>query len=234
MNTAGRRVYLARHAQPVSGPPGPGRNHQFPDGDPGVTELGLRQADHLGRHLQQTGFQGAIYASPYLRALTTAAHVACRLGRGLRVEARVQEIAFGDRPNTAGQSLVQLKARFPGQILNDSLPFPWVIGAREDRDAVAVRVGHFLAWLLAETAGDALIVAHGASILAMTRDLGRRAGITVEMEDSCPPWNCALSVFEAGEDGRWHLVTLNDHTFMPAEIVTSNEQSLLAGPSSNG
>lgn len=216
-----RKIYIVRHAQPdwlmQSSP-----DHEFPAGDPLITELGELQAECLGKYMKEIRFNGAIYSSPYLRAMRTA-EIAARIpGLPVTIDTRIQEIATRGYPNTEGNTLDKLKERFPGLILNDFLQYPWAICGVETSVDVDARVASFIDWLLTETHGDALIFAHGASVLSMTRNLAARCKAELEQK---PVWNCSLTGFESDAAGNWSLILYRDVSFMPLNIVTSNEKT---------
>jgi broad specificity phosphatase PhoE len=78
------RLVLVRHAEPDSS------WGEHPD--PGLSTLGVRQAEEAARGL--TGFgRGSIVTSPLLRARQTAAPLERQAGVGARVDARFGEIA---------------------------------------------------------------------------------------------------------------------------------------------
>lgn len=72
-------VYVVQH----------GEKQRLP-GDPGLTELGIRQAELAAEALRDKGL-AAVYASPLLRSRMTADRLAGAVGLAVRTEARVAE-----------------------------------------------------------------------------------------------------------------------------------------------
>ena len=61
LGAAERMIYVARHCQAVSRGPDVIRPIA---GDAGITPLGVKQAQLLGKRLKELKFSGKIYASP--------------------------------------------------------------------------------------------------------------------------------------------------------------------------
>jgi broad specificity phosphatase PhoE len=73
--------------------------------DPGLTELGRRQAQRTAAYLAEAGEAGPfqfLYSSPLLRARQTAELIAERLGLPVRLDARLRErMNWGEAPHGA-------------------------------------------------------------------------------------------------------------------------------------
>ena len=111
-----RRIYVARHGQRTSG------------GDPSLTRLGVEQAKLLARRIQEIGFDGKIYASPYLRTVETASEIAKLFGIKMILTPEIQERTHKEGiPDIKGRSLAEFDNLFPSLISKDSkLPNNWV------------------------------------------------------------------------------------------------------------
>ena len=215
-------IYITRHGQPwLSGMEG---NPEFPLGDPPLTALGRTQARLLGERLSALGFAGRICASPYLRTMETGAIIAEATGLPLRPEPAIREIVSVAEHMVAyrGQTLGELRERFPALAPDVALPYPWWGTAVEDADAVLARVGAFLGPLIAQGRRDLLLVGHGASVSAIHRyllagypDILRRVGNN---------WNCGLSAVQVKP--RLEALWLSDTSHLPAEQTTSNLKTL--------
>jgi broad specificity phosphatase PhoE len=125
-------VYLVQH----------GQKEQLP-GDPGLTDLGRRQATHTGRWLSGLGV-GSLWTSPMRRARETADCIASVTGLAVRPDARLRErlnwdggmsfdafLAVRDRTTRdrdlvpeRGQSSRQAAARLQA-FLADMRALPW-------------------------------------------------------------------------------------------------------------
>jgi probable phosphoglycerate mutase len=163
------RFLLARHGQATSGP-----DHRWTRDDP-LTELGLRQAVQLGRHLASLRRPpDRIVASPAVRARQTAA--ACAEALGIEVSEDERLIEFGSgavSPFTLAEML-------------EHLPYDDVWHP-DDPGYDGETVGAF--WRRAAAAaeeivaggGRPLVVSHGGTTTAVLR---WALGITGEVPDA--------------------------------------------------
>jgi len=173
------RLWLVRHAAPAAA----WGEHD----DPGLSELGARQADELAGRLSRPELRcpTTVVASPLARAQETAAPLAARLGQPVRVDAGVGEI-----PTPAGAA-----ARRTGW-LRDVLAARWPM---LDADTRAWRQQVLDA--LTEV-GDAVVFTHFVAINVVVG-----AGTGDDRVRCCSPDH--TSVTELGvDDGRLTLVTL--------------------------
>ena len=114
-----RMIYVSRHCQAT----GKGENIIRPiGGDAGITQLGVKQSQLLGKRLKELNFSGKIYASPYFRTVATACHAAAECGSKVYPDPRVQERVSteGGNMKKGGATLEQLRALFPDQIAADA------------------------------------------------------------------------------------------------------------------
>jgi broad specificity phosphatase PhoE len=133
--------------------------------DPALTPLGEQQAEAAAEALAGEGV-ARILASPYTRALQTAAPIARRLGLPILVNPVVRErYAFACDVGTPGPALA---SAWPGLDLAALDPVWWP-AAEEPADAVIARAALFRAEMAerADWAGT-LVVSHWGFILALT------------------------------------------------------------------
>lgn len=222
-------IRFARHGQPVLDDLPPGRDAEFPPDDPVLTSLGVEQAHCLGRHLKAEGFRGRIISSPLLRTAETADIVAQECGLKFYLEPRMQEMRCYTYPYN-GLHLKELRERFKRLASRARLPWPWMVplADEEDKDKnfnkVRARARRLLDELVDKpSAADVLLIGHGASCGALRLELIARGAVNRPYMD----WNCALSRFDIGADGRAVCVEQCRIDFMPKEIVTSNKKRYL-------
>lgn len=141
--------------------------------DPGLTELGQRQATAAARELAETPIR-RIVASPYRRALETAAIVARTVGCGVEVDADVRERA--GYSCDIGSPLATLEADWPhldfGDLADDWWAYrhgdPQMRGLDESEAALNRRIARFRERAAARADWrETLVVCHWGSIRAM-------------------------------------------------------------------
>lgn len=213
-------VYVTRHGQPAIGDLPAGVNHEFPPGDPVLTELGAEQANYLGQYLKSQSFTGKIYSSPYRRTLYTAQGVAIATGASIFPEKAIQEyVTKPGIPNIETLTLPEIKDQFINISLKSKLDDEWLFAGPEDISDVQKRVKPFLDNLLKSDEDKVLLVGHGASVGACKTLLFESGNIPYVDEYN---WNCSLSKFVI-ENGKTIDVELNcDISFIPTEFITSN------------
>jgi probable phosphoglycerate mutase len=151
-------IYLVRHGQTEFNRERRIQGHV----DSPLTELGIRQAQAVARLLSELIRDPAgwrIVSSPLGRARTTAGIVAARLG-GLPVEldARLQEMSWGPHD---GRLRSELEAEHPETFGKSGWAFD--AGSGESYEAVAARIGDWLAGLPPEPERRIIAVSHGIS-----------------------------------------------------------------------
>ena len=226
------KIRFARHGQPFLDDLPPGTDYEFPPDDPVLTELGKEQAHCLGRHLKAEGFKGRIISSPFLRTAGTADIVAQECGLKFYLEPRIQEMRCFTFPYM-GFRLNKLHVFFKNLSSRARLRWPWMVddfneSSQGDRERsfiyVRARVRAFLDELVANPpAEDVLLIVHGASCGALRQELIARGAVNGLYKG----WNCSLSRFDIGADGKATCIELDRIDFMPKEIVTSNKKRYL-------
>jgi broad specificity phosphatase PhoE len=149
--------------------------------DPRLTPLGHTQAEAAAERLADTPIT-RIIASPYTRAMQTAAPFADRFGLPVTISPLVRERYHF--VCDVGSPVSRLRAQWPAHDFGD-LPESWWPTETESEAATLARAGEFrrAAAALPDHA-ETLVVTHWAFILAMTgRSLGNGEWIVVEPED---------------------------------------------------
>jgi glucosyl-3-phosphoglycerate phosphatase len=133
--------------------------------DPRLTELGHEQADMAAEAMAGQGIR-RILASPYTRALQTAAPIAKRLGLPVLVQPLVRErYAFAC---DIGSPATELARAFPAQDFSH-IPEVWWPAIEEPAEQVEARAALFRAEMVAIAGWEnTLVVSHWGFILSMT------------------------------------------------------------------
>ena len=211
------RIFIARHGQPSIESLAPAVNHEYPPGDPVLSDLGALQSEKLAAELLARGFSGILCSSPYLRTIYTMLPLSQRLAQPMHLVASVQEIAFAEKPNTDGKGWRQAFALYPQSFAN-KLEDDWVLPGPETREQVLARCGQFLQTELSASAGDLLIIGHGASTMALLHFMLAKEQNLLENHHL---WNCALSEF-AVHEGKFEAKMLAYTDFLADDEVSSN------------
>lgn len=208
-----RRIYVARHGQRTSG------------GDPSLTRLGVEQAKLLARRIQEIGFKGKIYVSPYLRTVETASEIAKLFGIKMILTPEIQERTHKEGiPDIKGRSLAELDKLFPSLISKDSkLSDNWVY-ADNFGEKLDARVAETIEEALEGDYGDFILVGHKATVKAALKYLCKKANCQVDTEI----WNCELAYFIALPDGSIKFVS-SGVDFIPPGKVTNNFKRNMLG-----
>ena len=181
------RVHLARHGQSHANvarvmdnrPPGPG-----------LTELGIEQACHLGKQLQGLGI-GQVWSSTLRRAEETAQHAAGKLGLSYQAHAGILEFDCGNLEGKGDE------ASWTEHWRVDQL---WAEGRQHERTGggeslleIVSRVRQFLDGL---EGPHALVVGHGGIFRVALPEL---LGLSAQFSRENPIANCGVIVVERGE-----------------------------------
>ncbi len=209
------KIYITRHGQVL--PQETYGDAQFPAGDPPLTEIGRKQAEHLGNYLKTVGFHGNIYSSPYARALETAELIADKTGSKIYPWAPMREIIKTDEAANSftGMKLSEIKLRFKHISDEAKLDFPWWSTCRETSEDVKQRI--FQGFRSLSIEGDVLFVGHGATLMSMidVLDIPKKAGYGHTIH----PYNCSLSMLDT--DNRKSSRFL-DTAHLPYMLLTMN------------
>ena len=162
---ASRTVWICRHGNRIDfvDPSWRKRNGH----DPHLSEDGVRQALETGRRLQNEGIR-YVFASPFLRTVETAHHIAEALEARAFVEHGASEWLnpewFAQPPTIA--SIEDMAKRFPRvdpsyvSVVKPSYP--------ETAEQAFARAGHTARLLVEKYPGDLLMVGHGHSVTGMS------------------------------------------------------------------
>ena len=133
--------------------------------DPALTPLGHEQAEEAAEALAGAGLR-RILASPYTRALQTAAPIARRLGLPVTIEPALRErYAF---VCDVGSPRTHLVTTFPAHDFT-GIDETWWPEAEEPKEAVEARAAGFRVAMLARADwADTLAVTHWGFIMSMT------------------------------------------------------------------
>lgn len=202
MSEATTRLFLIRHGATkanLSDPPIlQGSRIDYP-----LDELGKRQAEALGLALRSVALS-AIYSSPLLRAVQTAAAVA--LGRRLSVEI-VPEFIEADIGVWEGLDWGAIKKRWPIEqqaFQDDSAVHPYLGG--ENMTQVCDRASAALAKLAEKHAGQSFAVAcHNGVNRAL---IARWLGLPIKYARKIPQNNGGYNLAFKTEHG-WRLEMMN-------------------------
>lgn len=195
-------VYIARHGERI--------DHVNPKWtetaenpyDPFLTEKGIKQAQALGRFLQEDGGITRIFASPFYRTVQTANEVAKVTGLPICIEPGLGEFLnkewFSTRPKLV--PVEELKKEF--DCIDTSYSPEVSCRYPEIRDDVIVRSGLTAQLLASKYAGRILLVGHGMTCEFMARGLSN-AGIRPYIS------YCSVQTCRSRKD-QPHLYNLDD------------------------
>ena len=134
--------------------------------DPHLTENGRRQAAQAAHALSHHGRAvRRLIASPYRRALETAAIIAARRGWPIAIERAVAERFL--YTCDIGSPLGELRALWPDLVF-DHLADPWWPKAEESEGVIAARSRAFRRLMAAEAWHEVAVVTHWGFIRALT------------------------------------------------------------------
>ncbi|MEU1800331.1 bifunctional RNase H/acid phosphatase [Streptomyces sp. NPDC019937] len=174
--------------------------------DPGLSDIGHRQAELVAASLAARGTIQAVVTSPLRRCRETAHTVATRLGLDVRVDEGLRETDFGA---WEGLTFAEVRDRYPDDLdtwLGSSKAAP--TGGGESFATVARRVALSRDKLIARYAGrTVLLVTHVTPIKTLTRlALGAPPESLFRMELSA----ASLSAVAYYGDGNASVRLLND------------------------
>lgn len=151
--------------------------------DPKLTALGHQQAEKAASDLAAAGIT-RILASPYTRALQTAAPVAAALGLPVLIHPVVRErYAF---TCDVGSPVSHLTVAFPDHDFS-GLPETWWPDEHEDADGILARAAQFRAEMSArDDWAHTLVVSHWGFILSMT-GISAANGDWLRCDPTTPP-----------------------------------------------
>ncbi|MEU5862673.1 MULTISPECIES: histidine phosphatase family protein [unclassified Nonomuraea] len=190
------------------------------DDEVSLTDLGLLQAQALGRRLAGLPDGEApevVWCSPYLRALDTWNAVRESWGAAalpVTVDERLRDQESGA---FAPFNLAAISERFPGEVrrMRAEGPYAYRPPGGESLADVVVRLKDFLAGLREAADGRrVLIVAHDSVVLGLRHVMaGRDDAALADVLRFAPVLNASLSVWRAAGGG-FEVVAFNDVTHL--------------------
>lgn len=194
----GKTIWIARHGNRAdfvdrSWPQTAARPH-----DPPLSADGHIQAQQLGKRMKGEPIRH-LFASPFLRTLETASHVAEHLKLPIKIEHGAGEFQnpdwFKREPDFLPHD--EIRRRFPRVDLSYTSRGAVKYPEHDEQTHCWPRAGKTARALAAEFDGDLMIVCHGATML----------GLAYGLVENYPPIHCGLcclvKVVWAGE--RWTM-----------------------------
>jgi 2,3-bisphosphoglycerate-dependent phosphoglycerate mutase len=216
-------LLLIRHAQSLNN--AKPEHQRVPD--PGLTELGHKQADCVARWLRQNPIT-RLYSSPFLRALLTVEAIANETGLPVHVRADVFEQGGcyrghlpGEEIGQPGMSRTQILARFPDWPIDDRIGELgwWQCRPYESWEQAMARARSVVAWLsadLSQVEGCHAIVTHGDFKMLLVQELLTNS---TNARIGRPFHNTSVTRFLL-KQGRWELDWYNSAQHLPVELLT--------------
>lgn len=223
---AERTIYITRHGQI-----GDTRIRAF-NGEHALTELGKLQAKQLGNYLKGKKFNGIIYSSPLYRTMQTSEIIAKINNCAVLIDPGLQEYApiLPERNNgkygicAEGCNKSDIKKYFPQMKLSARFTYPWRL-MNEPEKMRHKRSERTLNAILAETAGDILLVGHSATVKSLMFVLSKRSAKPI----TAIPWNCCLVTVTLDNNNKVTAFTVETDRFLKPEQTTNNFRNSLIG-----
>jgi 2,3-bisphosphoglycerate-dependent phosphoglycerate mutase len=216
------RLLLIRHAQSA--------NNALADHlrvpDPGLTELGQRQAEELSKKMAGT-FPHFLYCSPFQRSLETTAAITRQLKLVPRVIPDLCEQGgcyAGHLPRQKhphpGMSRSEIAQRYPGWDLSQDINENgwWFASQFEDHAQTVARAKRVVDWLnshVASLGGVHALVIHADFKMRL---LEQMVELSYELA-TIEPYNTSVTRLD-WQDGRWKLVSFNNVDHLADDLRT--------------
>ncbi len=198
-----RTVWICRHGhredfiEVEPGQPAWRKTAEWPD-DPGLSELGFRQARLLGQRVRGQGI-AHVFASPFLRTVQTASCVADALNLPIKVEPGLSELLksewFTHQPEL--RSLVDLHRQFPRVDLSYKPRSRAVWPEENEAENAWPRVRRAIMSIFRDFEGDLVFVGHGSSCAGIVDAL---TGSGLDFPN--PAEACSVTTLQTPGDGR--------------------------------
>ena len=195
-NIVSQRIWIVRHGNREDFQnPGWARTAERPY-DPALSADGETQAQEVGRSLGDEPVD-CVFASPFLRTIQTASHIADALDLPVRLEPGIGEILPDIQGMPALQSREECAQRFPR--IDWSYNAAGCLSYPESSDAGHIRAAATAKALAARFPGkNLLMVTHGAPVVGIVKGLtGVTERITVPL--------CCIFTLQRNAEG-WHIV----------------------------
>jgi len=182
-------------------------------GNPALTDIGQRQAEAAAQYLGRRGGVNAVITSPLQRAYDTAAKAAKALGIDVTVDDDLIETDFGAWEGlTFSEAADRDPALHRSWLRDTSIPPP----EGESFDSVAERVARVRARIIAEHAGETvLVVSHVTPIKTVLR-LALDAGPTILYRLHLDL--ASLSIAEFYPDGAASVRLVNETSYLSSLV----------------
>ena len=208
------RIFFTRHGQ-VMPKAYYNNDPSRPQGNSALSDLGQEQALLAGKKLQELGFRGVIFSSPYDRTMQTAEIIANTVDAKFIPINCIREISAVKEPTTrsagTGASIVN---RYPHANVVSTQEYTWRDEKAEDFadviKRVTVGIQPILEALPRET--DVLLVGHAATAVAL------RHVFNAEADNRGFHWNCHISLLYDSAGATYS----NDSSHLPSEMRTGN------------
>ncbi len=220
------KVLLIRHAQSA--------NNAKPESqrvcDPGITELGLQQAQRTAQTLAAHEIRD-LYCSPFLRSLETTRPIATISNCAPIIRADLFEEGGcysghlpGQKKGEPGMGRAQLQNRFPGWQVDDRIAESGWWGREYESTAQAKqRARQVHAWLESDVVTDCdsldVLVIHADFkyhlLEAILGDKWNEMNLQV-----APLYNTSMTLLDKSNVG-WRLVSLNSVLHLPTTMLSS-------------
>ncbi len=182
-------------------------------GNPALTDIGQRQAEAAAQYLGRRGGVNAVITSPLQRAYDTAAKAAKALGMDVTVDDDLIETDFGAWEGlTFSEAADRDPALHRSWLRDTSIPPP----EGESFDSVAERVARVRARIIAEHAGETvLVVSHVTPIKTVLRlALDAGPGILYRLHLDL----ASLSIAEFYPDGAASVRLVNETSYLSSLV----------------
>jgi broad specificity phosphatase PhoE len=193
------RIYLLRHGQTVNRLD---YDIDLKRPDPALDDTGVRQAELLGRRLQDCGIE-AIYSSDLKRARETAQIIGRYTNSDIIWRPQLREIDMGEIPLQGWAAFPEYHAEW--QKHEADLPYP----QGEAGADVKERTWPVLDEITRQHSHNVAIVTHGGVIAVL---LSACLGLALEKRFRfAPPANCSISTFLCdSSDGLFRVEQVNE------------------------
>ena len=227
-------IHITRHGQPGQVSEDQSGDPEYSEDDPGLSSLGMKQAEMLGQRLSAENFRGTVYSSPYRRTFETASIFAAVTGSDLFPEPLLQEHLLNPgRPDFRSLTLDEIRKTYANVPATAELECPWLVEGPEDLGATVNRLERFVETMLQQySEGEFLFVGHGATVISGINLFIPKADRDAYLEDLPHYWNCCLSTYTVNRDWTTGVGQVGDTSHMPDELVTSNGHRKLDRPTS--
>lgn len=220
-------IYLTRHGQVH--PTEFYETVDFPRGDMPLTSLGRRQASLLGKRVNNLGFKGIVYSSPYRRTIDTAEIIAEKTGNMVIPTPYLREIVRTDEAAASftGMTFEEIQERYELIHRDAKLAYPWWTDKKYDMPIILDKTKEFLDTVIGK-GEDVFFVGHGATVYGLISNIIAVFDLDILPHDidfsellANRNYNCTMSRIEI-RDGKLISMVLFDTEHLADDEITSN------------